>query len=294
VSVRVWLTGSAGMLGQAVARRLVSLGVDHQGTDREVDVTDPEAVHAQARGFSHIVNCAAYTAVDVAEDDEAAAIGVNALAVDHLGRAAALTGATLLHFSTDYVFDGEAREPYRESSPCAPRGAYGRSKLSGEEALRDLPRCYVIRTSWLFGAGGQSFVSTMLGLMREREKLRVVADQEGRPTHSRDLAEAALCLIGIAPGKTIETPAVPGLYHFANAGATSWHGFALAILEAGLERGLPLVTRDVIPVTTAAFPRPAPRPAYSVLDTSRIEAALGAPPRPWRLALDDYLSELTP
>lgn len=281
------------MLGQAVAAQLRRLGHPFVGTDREVDITDAEAVRVQAEGFSHIVNCAAYTAVDAAERDEATAHRVNGEGPENLARAAATTGATLLHVSTDYVFDGEAEAPYGEDAPCAPRSAYGRSKLAGEAALRGFGRVYVVRTSWLFGPGGPNFVATMIDLMRERETLRVVVDQRGRPTYTRDLAGAMLSLLGLSGPFDPGAAAAPGVYHFANAGETTWHGFAEAILAAGRARGLSLATQEIAAITTAEFPRPAPRPAYSVLDTARLESALGLRPRPFTAALEDYLMEMT-
>jgi len=291
--VKVWLAGAAGMLGQAVARRLESLGVAMEVTDLDLDISRSDDVLAFARHhrFSHIVNCAAYTAVDEAEDDEARATAVNAGGPANLGAAATETGAVLVHFSTDYVFDGTASAPYPEAAACAPLNAYGRSKLAGELRVMEagIPHLYLVRTSWLFGEGGKNFVATMLGLMSRHERLRVVADQRGRPTYTADLARAALDLAGVSP---TAGPAEPGLYHFANRGATTWHAFAREILEQARAHGVPLRTETIEPIDTSAFPRPAPRPAYSVLATAKIEAALGYAPRPWEEALGDYLRNM--
>jgi dTDP-4-dehydrorhamnose reductase len=148
---------------------------------------------------------------------------------------------------------------------------------------------FVVRTSWLFGENGPNFVRTMVGLMKQKQELRVVADQHGRPTYTHDLALATLALLGI--GRTPRaSSAAPGVYHFANAGATTWHAFTVGIRDALLARKVPLAVERIVPVTTAEFPRPAPRPAYSVLGTARIEAALGRAPRPWTEALDNYLA----
>jgi dTDP-4-dehydrorhamnose reductase len=219
------------------------------------------------------VNTAAYTAVDAAEEDEAAAELVNGRAPGWLAQEMAGSGR-LLHVSTDYVFDGTATQPYRVDAPVAPRSAYGRTKASGERAVAAAGGdATTVRTAWVYGRHGGNFVRTMIRLEKERETVSVVDDQVGSPTWSLDLA-AALVELGLR-----ESPA-PAMLHFTNAGEVSWHGFARAVFEA--------VGADpdrVLPTTTEAFPRPAPRPAYSVLDlTAWIEAG-GTPPRPWRDAL---------
>jgi len=290
------------MLGQAVRARLEQARLPVAATDVEVDIGDLAAVEAQmaTADVTHIINCAAYTAVDAAESDELAAQRVNGDGPKHLAAVAARAGASLLHISTDYVFDGRAREPYGEDAACAPLGVYASSKRRGEievlETLRDpgaSRRVYVLRTSWLFGEGGGSFVATMLRLMQEREQLRVVADQWGRPTYAPDLAEAVLRLLQLDPAHR-RPAATSGIYHFANHGATTWYEFALAILELGRQRGLRLATQVVAPITTSEYPVPAPRPGYSVLATDKIEAALGYHPRPWQEALQDYLKSVAP
>jgi dTDP-4-dehydrorhamnose reductase len=292
--MKVWVPGARGMLGHAVIRRLTELGVPAVSTDRELDVSDNSAVAAFARRErpTAVVNCTGYTRVDDAEAHETEAHATNALGAESLALAALDAGAHFLRFSTDYVFDGRATRPYSEPSPTNPESAYGGSKLEGERrvlALARADRVHVVRTSWLFGEHGKNFVETILGLLATRDELRVVADQTGRPTYTRDLAGAALALIGIEAS----IAACPsGVFHFANQGATSWHGLATRIRELALELGFPVRATAVVPVTTAEFPRPAPRPAYSVLDTARIEATLERPPRPWDAALRDYLSNL--
>jgi dTDP-4-dehydrorhamnose reductase len=290
----VWLVGGRGMLARAFRERFDREGVAYVATDLDLDITDGRRVleFTRAERPAAIVNTAAYTRVDDAEANEDAATRVNAAGPEHLARAALELGAKLLHFSTDYVFDGTSSVPYREDAATGPRSAYGRSKLAGEQRLQRVfaarpELLYVVRTSWLFGEGGPNFVKTMVGLMREREELRVVDDQHGRPTYTVDLAAASAALLALGRARPA---AASGLYHFANAGAVSWHGFAADILAECRALGLPMRAARVVPVTTAEFPRPAPRPAYSVLDTERVERALGAAPRSFRPALRDYLT----
>lgn len=292
--MKVWVVGARGMLGQAICQELNHRGVEHVDSDVELNITDPGAVDAffQSQNPTVVVNCAAYTRVDDAEKEEALALRVNADGPENLGRSAAKAGAALIHISTDYVFDGKATSPYLEADPTGPIGAYGRTKLEGEARLAALGsalRAYVVRTSWLFGEGGNNFVKTMLGLGADRPELRVVSDQFGRPTYTGDLARAALDLAGVGEGTRA---AAAGIYHFANAGQVSWHEFTVRILAQARAHGFSIRTDRVTPVTTAEFPRPAPRPAWSVLDTQKITSVLGRPPRDFTLALDDYLANV--
>jgi len=285
--MKVWLVGARGMLGTALVARL-ERQTPWVGTDLDLDITNRDAVLAFAERERPrvIVNAAAYTRVDDAETHEADARRVNADGPENLGLAAAAIDARVVHFSTDYVFDGRGTEPYLEDAPTGPAGAYGRTKLEGE--VRLLAACpgaaTIVRTSWLFGENGPNFVRTMMRLLAEKEELRVVVDQVGRPTYTGDLADAALALAGIAGAAR-----PPGVYHFANAGAVSWHAFTLAIREACLRARLPVKTERILPVTTAEFPRPAPRPPYSVLDTTKLERALDAAPRAFEEALAEYV-----
>lgn len=256
---------------------------DILGMDRtQLDVTDPAAVRTQLSEARPdiVINAAAYTAVDAAETDEAAAYAANAQGPAWLAACTAETGARFIHVSTDYVFDGHATQPYPEDAPTEPRTAYGRTKRAGEEAVLTLdPRAQVVRTAWVYGAGGGNFVRTMLALAAKQETLTVVDDQVGSPTWTRDLAEGLIALA--------RSDAAPGIYHCTNAGQATWCEFAQAIFaEAGLDP-----TR-VHPVTSEQFVRPATRPAYSVLSDRRWIAA-GMEPLPhWRTALTRALPDI--
>ena len=244
------------------------------------DITNPAAVkHAIGAGRPDaVVNCAAWTRVDAAEDHEAEAELVNATGAGIVAAACSTAGVRLCHLSTDYVFDGSATEPIDEDAPTAPRSTYGRTKLHGEEAVRSACRDHlIVRSSWLYGRQGPNFVLTMLRLASERPDVRVVADQHGAPTWTGHLAPAILRLMEIA---------TPGTYHVTNSGATTWYGFAVAAIRA---RGL---NTEVVPITTAEYPTAAVRPAYSVLDNRRWRE-LGEPPLPnWEDGLAAYLATL--
>ncbi|NHN56412.1 dTDP-4-dehydrorhamnose reductase [Calidifontibacter sp. DB0510] len=250
-----WLvTGGRGMLGTEVVARLTARGEPFTGVGaRECDIRDLGAVRRAVAGHDVVVNCAAYTAVDRAESEEAPAFAVNAVGAHHLALAARESGARLVHISTDYVFDGEATTPYAEEHPQAPRSAYGRSKAAGEWAVRAAhPDAYVVRTAWLYGAHGPNFVATMLRLAAERQTLSVVDDQRGQPTWAGDVAAAVIALA--------ESGRPGGYYHATSAGDTTWHGFAREVLRlAGLD------PQRVEPIATRDYPTAAPRPAYSVL-----------------------------
>lgn len=274
-----WLvTGARGQLGTDVQRVLAGQDVVALGS-QELDIADRVAVDEAMRAHSPniIINCAAYNAVDEAETHEADALRVNAEGPALLAKWCAGAGATLVHVSTDYVFAGDAMTPYVEDAATVPASAYGRSKAAGERAVADSgATAYVVRTAWLYGDTGSNFVKTMLRLERERETVDVVDDQRGSPTWTGDLARGLVALA--------RSGVEPGIYHCTNTGETTWCGFARAIFsEAGAD------PERVRPTTTAAFVRPAPRPAYSVLDTTRWHAA-GLPTMPlWREALSQAL-----
>ncbi|MFE4832043.1 dTDP-4-dehydrorhamnose reductase [Streptomyces sp. NPDC056672] len=277
-----WLvTGGGGMLGQDLLARLAGAGERAVGLDRTaLDITDPAAVRAalETHAPAVVVNCAAWTAVDDAEAREAEALAVNGTGPRVLAEACAASGAVLIQVSTDYVFAGDGGTPYGEYDPTGPRSAYGRTKLAGERAVLDtLPETgYVVRTAWLYGAGGGNFVRTMIKLESVKDTLDVVDDQRGQPTWTGDLADLLVRLGGAA----LEGAAEPGVYHGTSGGETSWFGFTREIfrlLGADPER--------VRPTTSEAFVRPAPRPAYSVLGHERWKRAGIEPIREWRAAL---------
>lgn len=272
-----WLvTGAGGMLGRELTGVLRALpGAEVSTADRAVlDVTDPDAVTAAVAGHDVVVNAAGWTDVDGAEADEERATAVNGGGPRLLAQACARHGARLLHVSTDYVFTGDATEPYAEDTPPAPLNAYGRGKLAGERAVLGLlpDTGFVVRTAWLYGAHGRNFVATMLDLAARREHLDVVDDQVGQPTWARSLA-VRLTELGTA---AVAGRAPAGIYHGTSAGQVTWYGLARAAFAlSGLDPD------RIRPTTSDRFPRPAPRPAYSVLAHTRWAAAGLAPMADW-------------
>lgn len=275
---RAVVLGAAGQLGREVADELRRRGIDVLAADRRrADVTDTEAVVALAARFgaTAVFNCAACTDVDGCESEPETALEINGRAPARL--AAALPRACrLIHVSTDYVFDGRGRRPYREDDPTAPGTAYGRSKLGAEQAVADAGGL-VVRTSWVFGPEGRNFVSAVAARLGRGEPLRVVSDQIGCPTYAPYLARALVDL---------QAAGAAGIVHYCNAPATSWHGFAVAVVGAlGLNA-------EVEAIATADLPRPAVRPAYSVLDVARFESLTNRRVEEWAAGLDDYFERL--
>ncbi|WP_329117209.1 dTDP-4-dehydrorhamnose reductase [Streptomyces sp. NBC_01465] len=277
-----WLiTGAGGMLGQDVLARLAEDGEQAVGLDRAaLDITDAAAVRAALAEHrpAVVVNCAAWTAVDDAETREDEALRINGDGPRRLAEACAEQGVVLLQVSTDYVFAGDGEKPYPEDAPTGPRSAYGRTKLAGEQAVLELlPEAgYVVRTAWLYGAGGPNFVRTMIKLEGIKDTLDVVDDQRGQPTWTADLADR-LVLLGRG---ALAGTAPAGVYHGTSSGETTWFGFTRAIFEA-----LGADPERVRPTTSAAFVRPAPRPAYSVLGHDRWAEAGIEPIQDWSTAL---------
>lgn len=288
---RILLTGTAGQLGSELQQTLAPLG-EVMGVDRhQLDLTQPDQIRQVIGEFQPdvIVNAAAYTAVDKAETETELANAINGTAPTIMAEAAQQLGAALIHVSTDYIFDGKKNTPYTEDNIPDPINAYGQSKLLGEEGvLGNCDRALILRTAWVYGAQGKgNFVKTMLRLGAEREELRVVVDQVGTPTWTGDLANAIANLV-----QSLKSDTLRGIYHFTNSGAISWYDFAVAIFEEAKQIGFPLQVKRVVPITTAEYPTPAARPAYSVLSTQKISAVLGNHPAHWRTGLRRMLKQL--
>lgn len=276
---RWMVTGAGGMVGTDLTEELLSRGEDVIAvTKSDLDIADSRLVEAFVREKrpSIIVNCAAYTRVDDAESNESVANQINGSSVELLASAANLVEALLVHISTDFVFDGSKRTPYEVNDPTNPLSAYGRSKLLGELAASHARKHLVLRTAWLFGAHGPNFVESIRNQIRKgTTPLRVVNDQRGRPTYTPHLANAVIRLVRNDDARRI--------VHYADEDECSWYDFALAIVkELGADT-------KVVPVSTEEFPRPARRPAYSVLSTERYERLTGVKPASWRDGLQEYL-----
>jgi len=282
-----WLvTGAAGMLGRDLTALLAARGEEFTALGRaDLDITDAAAAAAVMSSVKPdvVVNCAAWTAVDAAEKHESEALAINGGGAANLAAACAETGALLVQPSTDYVFDGHASAPYTEDAPTAPAGAYGRTKLAGEQAIRAArpDASYIVRTAWLYGAHGKNFVKTMLRLARNGTAPGVVADQHGQPTWTADVAAQIHALI--------DKPAPPGIYHATSSGQATWFAFAEEIFTLYQDqekiKGSERVRLTPRPITTAEYPLPAPRPAYSVLGHDAWHAAGISPISDWRDAL---------
>ena len=271
--MRYLVTGAGGMLGTDVQKALAGREVTALERHR-LDITDLDAVVAAVAGYDAVINTAAYTAVDAAEEDEDVAYAVNAIGARNLARAAHASGAKLVQISTDYVFDGSATEPYAEDSARCPLSAYGRTKAAGEELaqLEHPDGTFIVRTAWLYGEHGQNFARTMLRIAEDRATWTVVDDQVGQPTWTADLAAQIVALL--------DSDAPAGVYHGTNDGRTTWYGFARAVLE---ESGMD--PERITPTDSSQFVRAAPRPAFSVLGHDSWASVGLQPMRPWHEAL---------
>jgi dTDP-4-dehydrorhamnose reductase len=285
--MKILLTGTAGQLGRELKRSLICLGELTASDRHTLDLSNADALRAAVRTIAPtvIVNAAAYTAVDKAEAEPAVADAINAVAPGILAEEAKRLGALLIHYSTDYVFDGSKATAYTEDDTPAPLSAYGRSKLAGEQAIAAAgPRHLIFRTSWVYGLHGANFMKTMLRLGRETDELRVIGDQFGAPTWTRHLADVTALIVARK-----EVP--NGLYHLAAAGETNWHNYAEAIFfeaqRAGLMEKVPVVSR----IASADYPLPAARPANSRLDCSRFHRDFGLALPDWRTGLIDCLAD---
>lgn len=284
--MKILITGAGGQVGRALIQSAPD-GFDVIGRDsRQLDISERQLVFEvmQSDRPDAIINAAAYTAVDRAEEDEQRAFAINGAGVENLARAADETGAHLIHISTDFVFDGTSGQPYVPHDPVAPISAYGRTKLAGERAALTSSKGLIVRTSWVYASSGNNFVNTMLRLMRSRDEISVVNDQIGKPTWATSLARALWALLDAK---------AYGIYHYADAGSASWYEFATAIQEEALKLGLLEAPIKISPIGTSSYPTPAKRPAYSVLDTTSAENALGYAPDHWKDNLKIMLKEMT-
>jgi dTDP-4-dehydrorhamnose reductase len=294
--MKLLLLGGNGQVGRELRRSLPQLGEivvatrDGAEADAIADFDAPESLAALIARVAPdvVVNAAAYTAVDKAESDADAAFRINAEAPAAVAGACAASGALLVHYSTDYVFDGSATRPYREDDATSPLGVYGASKLAGEAAIRASgARHAILRTAWVYASHGKNFLLTMLRLASERDELRVVADQVGAPTPAAWIADATAALIRAGVAQS-------GTWHLTAGGATSWHGFAEAIIDDAHARGLIARKPRVVAIPTSDYPTPARRPAYSVLDTAKLRHDFGVEPSQWRDGLRRTLEALAP
>ncbi|MBF0627360.1 MAG: dTDP-4-dehydrorhamnose reductase [Magnetococcales bacterium] len=296
----ILLLGVNGQLGHELHARLVAAGTPHLLVLRrqELDLTQPEPLHAIVARHQPrlILNAAAYTAVDRAESEPEQAYAVNAVAPGLLAAAAERVGATLIHYSTDYLFDGHQPTPYREEDPPYPLSVYGSSKRAGEQAiLRACQRHLILRTSWVTGTHGNNFLKTILRLAQERDSLRVVADQRGVPTTTSLLATITLELIRQMHGAHTEDPRW-GIYHLTPTGETTWHAYACRIVRYAEQQGiaLKLHAEAIQPIPTSDYPLPARRPANSLLNTEKIRRTFSLTLPPWQEGVDHLLHELLP
>ena len=281
----ILVTGANGQVGSEMRELSKSYDGTFFFTDKEtLDITDEDAVASFCRtnGITHIVNCAAYTAVDRAEDDEESADKVNRLAVSHLASAAKEQSISLVHISTDYVFDGKSYRPYIETDQTNPQGVYGKTKLAGENALKKInpKNSVIIRTSWVYSGYGSNFVKTMLRLGKERDVLGVIFDQVGTPTYARDLAETILDILPRIVNEDVE------IYHYANEGVLSWYDFAKEIMR------MAKIECEVNPIETKEYPTPATRPHYSLLNKAKIKRDFNITIPYWRDSLEHCLKVL--
>jgi dTDP-4-dehydrorhamnose reductase len=301
---RILLTGKNGQVGHDLQNSLPALGEVFALDRKELDLSKPDQIREMIRRIQPtvIINAAAYTAVDQAEKEESLAHVVNAEAPAIMAEEAKKIGAAVIHYSTDYVFDGTKRTPYQENDSTNPLNAYGRTKLAGEQAIQSSGvNQLIFRTAWVYSTRGKNFLLTILRLATQREELRIVSDQIGAPTWSREIASATaqvLQRIYDPKEKSTEWHDCSGTYHMTAAGETNWYEFAGAILEEARKqtsapaewfttamRGVPLITRQVIPIPTAEYPTPARRPAYSVLSNTRLQTVFGIRLPDWQTQL---------
>lgn len=293
--MRILLTGVTGQIGRALLPRLSTLGTVVAADRKTLDLAAPKDISRRLDELHPdlIVNPAAYTAVDRAEDERDLAFAVNAEAPRALARWAVSKAVPLVHFSTDYVFNGQGSLPWREEDAAAPLSVYGSSKLDGEQAVRSAGGAHlVIRTSWVFDATGNNFLRTITRLAKERQELRVVSDQFGAPTSASLIADCVVRMLGRSPEMDTTFDKAGGIMHLAASGCTSWHGFASAIVAGLRRRDVPLSVERLLPIATAEYPTKARRPLNSRLDLSRLSTAFGVVPDGWVEGLDQELDRV--
>lgn len=284
--MKFFVTGSNGQLGQDLVRHARSRNMTCIEADLPAyDICRPEEIHTLVRTQKPdvMINAAAYTLVDRCETEPELAFAVNGKGPEALARICRETGIPLIHISTDYVFDGKNDRPYREEDPVSPISVYGKSKEEGEQAIRAIPMHLIVRTSWLYGVHGGNFVKTMLRLGKERDTIRVVADQYGSPTCAADLANAVVTLAETVIRQ--DRPVTWGTYHYCNEGILSWYDFARAIFDIA-SRHTRLSPPRVLPIPTSEYPTPAARPSYSALNCKKIETHFGIRQLPWKDSLE--------
>ena len=281
----IWLIGNKGMLGTEIQLLLEEKQIPYIGSDKEVDITSTESISTftASKKILWVINCSAYTAVDKAEDEQELAFKINDAGVKNLAEFSQRNGAKLIHFSTDYVFDGTKKEPYVETDLTNPISIYGKSKLAGELSIQNVSSEYfILRTSWLYGRYGNNFVKTMISLFNQRASVAVVADQVGSPTYTFDLASVVIHLI--------QTDAKQyGVYHFSNEDQCSWYEFAKEIYAQAIQRDI-VNNRslEIRPITTPEYPTKATRPANSLLSKQKIKTTFSLSIRSWKEALQNY------
>lgn len=307
----VWLIGCKGMLGTEVARQLEAAKLPWVGTDREVDITNPEALEAYAnnietsaytpsnlpheeRHIQWIINCSAYTNVDKAEEDTELAAKLNQTGPMNIARLARKINAKLIHISTDYVFNGKGNEPYTEDMDKEPLGVYGKTKAAGEDEIKkEMNQYYILRTAWLYGYDGKNFVYTMTKLMNSHDSIRVVNDQQGTPTCAVDLAETILKIIQKGNNAKSffgnKSPLSYGIYHFTDEGQTNWYEFASEIYRLGKKYGRITQECAVNPCSTEEYGANVQRPAYSVLSKEKISKSLKIKIPAWQVSLEKFI-----
>jgi dTDP-4-dehydrorhamnose reductase len=292
---KLLLIGALGQLGQELQPLLAKLGDLTSVSKAQMDLTDFDTIKKVINQVQPeiIINAAAYTAVDKAETESSLADAINGIAPKIMAETAEKLGASLIHVSTDYVFDGHKNTPYTEDDLTNPLGAYGKSKLLAEEGIQATNAHHlIVRTAWVYGTyGQQNFVKTMLRLGKEREEIKVVSDQIGSPSWTLDIATAIAQLTALTLSDSPKPAS--GLYHFTNSGVASWYDFTIAISEEAQKLGFPWKTERILPITTAQYPTPAQRPHYSVLANQKLNKVLGSYPPYWRDGLRKMLLELS-